>query len=64
MDMACKHFPSLERTYVVIQTKDLEISKGYPVEITEDSWLEAIDALDSVEVVEAEAPPQKMLQSE
>lgn len=56
--MICKHFTSLERTRVSFQAKDSEISKGYSVEITEHSWLEA-DALDSIEGVEAEVSPRK-----
>lgn len=56
--LACKHIHNLESSIISIQTKDLDICNGYFVEITPDSWSDAIDSLDFIEIFEAEARPQ------
>ncbi|KAF7965700.1 hypothetical protein HWV62_42215 [Athelia sp. TMB] len=59
IDLACQYFPSLDRPRVTIQTKDLAVCDGHLAEITQDSWLEVIGDLKTVEVIEADAQPQK-----
>jgi hypothetical protein len=51
-DVACKYFRDLSRDLVFLQTKELEISGGYYVDITEESWADVIELISQVEVTE------------
>lgn len=51
---ACKHFPRLIRARVSLHTKNLDICDGDFVELTEESWSDAINSIHSIEVVERE----------
>ncbi|KAG2036994.1 hypothetical protein BDR03DRAFT_897531 [Suillus americanus] len=50
LDTACKHFPSIPRYMVKLQTNQLDVCDGYFVDITADIWDDVIDLLNVVEV--------------
>ncbi|KAG1851689.1 hypothetical protein F4604DRAFT_1959187 [Suillus subluteus] len=57
LDSVCKHFPSIPRDAVTLQTNQLDICDGHFVDITAEIWDEIIDLLTFIEVTRAEMPP-------
>ncbi|KAG1844198.1 hypothetical protein DFJ58DRAFT_907284 [Suillus subalutaceus] len=56
LDSACKHFPSIPRDAITLQTNQLDVCDGHFVDITAEIWDEIIDLLTFVEVTLAEMP--------
>ncbi|KAG1742154.1 hypothetical protein EDB19DRAFT_674692 [Suillus lakei] len=54
LDSACKHFPSIPRDVVTLQTNQLDICDGHYVDITAEIWDDVIDLLTFVEVTHTE----------
>ncbi|KAG2153927.1 hypothetical protein DEU56DRAFT_897960 [Suillus clintonianus] len=54
LDSACKHFPSIPRHAVSLQTNQLDICDGHYVDITAEIWDNVIDLLNCIEVTHAE----------
>ncbi|KAG1812600.1 uncharacterized protein BJ212DRAFT_1483207 [Suillus subaureus] len=54
LDSACKHFPSIPRDVVTLQTNQLDVCDGHFVDITAETWDEIIDLVTFVEVTRAE----------
>ncbi|KAG1844202.1 hypothetical protein DFJ58DRAFT_31181 [Suillus subalutaceus] len=52
LDTACKHFPSIPRYLVKLQTNQLDVCDGHYVDITPDIWDDVIDLLNVVEVTQ------------
>jgi hypothetical protein len=54
LDSACKHFPSIPRDAVTLQTNQLDVCDGHYVDITAEIWIDVIDLLDVIEVTRRE----------
>ncbi|KAG2037001.1 hypothetical protein BDR03DRAFT_399966 [Suillus americanus] len=52
LNTASKHFPSIPRHVVTLQTNELDVCEGHYVDITAEIWTDVIDLLDVVEVTE------------
>ncbi|KAG1851694.1 hypothetical protein F4604DRAFT_1933975 [Suillus subluteus] len=52
LDTACKHFPSIPRYLVKLQTNHLDVCDGHYVDITPDIWDDVIDLLNVIEVTQ------------
>ncbi|KAG1844203.1 hypothetical protein DFJ58DRAFT_31194 [Suillus subalutaceus] len=50
LDTACKHFPSIPRDMIMLQTNQLDVCDGHYVDITPEIWDDLIDSLHVVEV--------------
>ncbi|KAG1851695.1 hypothetical protein F4604DRAFT_2045770 [Suillus subluteus] len=50
LDTACKHFPSIPRDMITLQTNQLDVCDGHYVDITPEIWDDLIDSLHVVEV--------------
>ncbi|KAG2079242.1 hypothetical protein BDR04DRAFT_1063848 [Suillus decipiens] len=51
LNSVCKHFPSIPRDVVTLQTNQLDICDGHYVDITAEIWDDIIDSLHIVEVI-------------
>jgi hypothetical protein len=54
LDSVCKHFPSIPRDMITLQTNQLDVCDGYYVDITAEIWNDIVDSLNVVEVTRAE----------
>ncbi|KAG2067784.1 hypothetical protein BDR04DRAFT_1144194 [Suillus decipiens] len=54
VNSVCKHFPSILRDAVTLQTNQLDICDGHYVDITAEIWDDVIDLLHVVEVTRCE----------
>ncbi|KAG1771172.1 hypothetical protein EV702DRAFT_1034180 [Suillus placidus] len=50
LDSACKHFPSIPRDVVTLQTNQLDVCNGHYVDITAEIWDDVINLLNFVKV--------------
>ncbi|KAG1769324.1 hypothetical protein EDD22DRAFT_817525 [Suillus occidentalis] len=55
LDAAFKHFPSIPRNMITLQTNQIDICDGHYVDITAEIWDDIIDSLTVVEVTRATA---------
>jgi hypothetical protein len=62
IDAACKEFQALSKERVILQTNELDICAGQYVNVTDETWNEVVDSVNSLLVVELPqndmAPPQ------
>ncbi|KAG1875368.1 hypothetical protein DFJ58DRAFT_909910 [Suillus subalutaceus] len=57
LDSVCKHFPSIPRDVVMLQTNQVDACDGHYVDITAETWNDVVDFLNVVEVTRrAEMP--------
>jgi hypothetical protein len=61
LDSACKHFPTIPRDAMTLQTNQLDFCEGHYVIITAETWDKVIDLLTFVEVTRAEIPSQALV---
>lgn len=54
LDTVCKHFPSIPRDVITLQTNQLDICDGHLVDITAEIWDDVVDLLNVVEVTRTE----------
>lgn len=52
LDSACKHFPSIPRDVITLQSNKLDDCDGRYVDITADIWNDVIDLLTIVRVTQ------------
>ncbi|KAG2745024.1 hypothetical protein P692DRAFT_20877546 [Suillus brevipes Sb2] len=59
LDSVCKNFPDIPRDAVTLQTDKLKICHGHYVDIAAEAWVDVIDLLTVVEVVNKKEVNQK-----